>query len=184
VTEATSTAPDSLRLFFALWPDEPTRLALNYTGKWLHQHWGGRRMRADSLHLTLAFLGSTPVAQLDTMVAAVNTVRAAAYDLALDQSGYWCHNRIGWIGARQAPSQHIELVGSLNAALKATGFPVDTHPHVPHVTLLRNCAGGELPACDPVQWTVSDFVLVASRAEADGARYEVIERWPLGRPGS
>jgi 2'-5' RNA ligase len=30
-----------------------------------------------------------------------------------------------------------------------------------------------------VRWPVSDFVLVASRTEAEGARYDVIRRWPL-----
>jgi 2'-5' RNA ligase len=50
---------------------------------------------------------------------------------------------------------------------------------VPHVTLLRNTAGGALPECDPVRWPVRDFVLVASRTDADGAHYEVIRRWPL-----
>jgi 2'-5' RNA ligase len=30
-----------------------------------------------------------------------------------------------------------------------------------------------------VRWPIGDFVLVASRTEADGAHYEVIRRWPL-----
>ena len=60
--------PDSLRLFFALWPDETTQGALYRTGKWMHKHWGGRLMRRDTLHLTLAFLGSMPAEQLDTVI--------------------------------------------------------------------------------------------------------------------
>ena len=178
-TGVASPTPDTLRLFFALWPDDATRDALNRTGKWLHQHWGGRRMRADTLHITLAFLGSTPADQLDSLVACAATVRTEAFELILDQPGYWRHNRIGWLGASQAPPPHRELVGLLNAALQAAGFPVDTRPHVPHVTLLRKSAGGEVPRCEAVRWPIRDFVLVQSSTESDGAHYDVIRRWPL-----
>jgi 2'-5' RNA ligase len=171
--------PDTLRLFFALWPDDATRDALNRTGKWLHQHWGGRRMRADTLHITLAFLGSTPAEQLKALVACADVVRTHTFELVLDQAGHWRHNHIGWFGASETPPQHFELVGALNTALQAAGFPVDARPHVPHVTLLRNSAGGEVPSCAPVRWPISDFVLVKSRTDSSGAQYEVIRRWPL-----
>ncbi|MBW8365839.1 MAG: RNA 2',3'-cyclic phosphodiesterase [Rhizobium sp.] len=180
-TEPRPVQPGTLRLFFALWPDGATRDALNRTGKWLHQHWGGRRMRADTLHITLAFLGSTPAAQLDTLVACADTVQSRAFELILNQAGYWRHNRIGWLGANEAPPQHLDLVGTLNTALQAADFPVDARPHVPHVTLLRNTAGGEIPACAPVRWPVSDFVLVKSVTEPEGANYKVIRRWSLDR---
>ena len=173
--------PGTLRLFFALWPDDATRDALNRTGKWLHQHWGGRRMRADTLHITLAFLGSTPVDQLNVLVACADTVQADAFELVLDQAGYWRHNRIGWLGAREMPPQHLEMVEQLNMQLRSAGFPVDPRPHVPHITLLRNSAGGEVPPCTPVRWSISEFVLVKSRTESVGAQYEVIRRWPLKR---
>ena len=179
LTEPGPAEPDTLRLFFALWPDDATRDALNRTGKWLHQHWDGRRMRADTLHITLAFLGSTPVDQLNVLTACADSVHTDAFELILDQAGYWRHNRIGWLGASETPPQHVELVGALNAALQGAGFAVDARPHVPHITLLRNSAGGEVPVCTPVRWPIGDFVLVASRTEADGAHYEVIRRWPL-----
>jgi len=179
LTEPGPAEPDTLRLFFALWPDDATRDALNQAGKWLHQRWGGRRMRADTLHITLAFLGSTPVAQLDALFACADAVQSEPFELILEQAGYWRHNRIGWLGASQTPPQHLELVGALNAALQAAGYSVDTRPHVPHVTLLRNSAGGEVPECTPVRWPISDFVLVASRRETDGMHYDVIRRWPL-----
>jgi 2'-5' RNA ligase len=180
VAEPVQTEPSSLRLFFALWPDDATRDALNRTGKWLHQHWGGRRMRADTLHITLAFLGATPAEKLDAVIACADAVQAEPYELLLDQAGDWRHNRIGWLGASGTPPQHFELVGALNTALEAAGFPVDARPHVPHITLLRNTVGGEVPGCAPVHWPVSDFVLVSSRTENEGAHYEVIRRWSLG----
>jgi 2'-5' RNA ligase len=179
IPELTRASPDTLRLFLALWPDEATRTALSHAGKWLHKHWGGRRMRADTLHITLAFLGSTPTERLDDLIACAESVRATAFELVLDQAGYWRHNRIGWLGANQTPPQQVELVTALNAALQAAGFPVDARPHVPHVTLLRNTAGGEPPPCEPVHWPVRDFVLVSSRTESDGAHYDVIRRWSL-----
>ena len=181
MTETTPGEPENLRLFFALWPDDETRDALFRTGKWLHKHWDGRLMRRDTLHLTLAFLGSTPPAKLETLFACADTVQTDAFELNPDQAGYWQHNRIAWLGVSQAPPQHVELVTALNATLLTMGFPVDARPHVPHVTLLRNTAGGEVPACEPVHWPVSDFVLVASHTEAKGAQYEVIRRWQLGR---
>ena len=177
--EPRPTEPASLRLFFALWPDDATRDALYRTGKWLHKHWGGRLMRADTLHITLAFLGSTPAGQLDALIACADRVQSDAFELILDQAGYWRHNRIGWLGASQTPPQHVELVGMLNSALQVAGFPVDGRPHVPHVTLLRKSSGGELPGCAPVRWPIHEFVLVQSVTESDGAHYAVIRRWPL-----
>ena len=178
--ESSPPQPDTLRLFFALWPDDATREALNRIGKWLHQHWGGRRMRADTLHITLAFLGSTPTDQLDRLADCADSVHAEPFELILDQAGYWRHNRIGWLGASETPAQYLELVSALNAALQAAGFPVDARPHVPHATLLRNTAGGEVPACTPVRWRASELVLVKSVTESSGAHYEVIRCWPLG----
>ena len=171
--------PATLRLFFALWPDDAIRDALNRTGKWLHQHWGGRRMRAETVHITLAFLGETPADRLAALVACADSIRADAYDLVLDQAGYWRHNRIGWLGASESPPRHFELVRGLNVALQQAGFPVDARPHVPHVTLLRNSQGGQVPACTPVVWPIRDFVLVKSVTESGGAHYDVIRRWPL-----
>ncbi|MDT3707423.1 MAG: RNA 2',3'-cyclic phosphodiesterase [Thiobacillus sp.] len=171
--------PATLRLFFALWPDDATRDALNRTGKWLHQHWGGRPMRVETVHITLAFLGETPAERLDDLVACADAARSDGFELILDQAGYWRHNRIGWLGASQTPPQYVELVGALNAALQGAGFPVDSRPHVPHVTLLRKSPGGEALACKPVRWPIGDFVLVKSATGSEGAHYDVIRRWSL-----
>ncbi|MFN3544979.1 MAG: RNA 2',3'-cyclic phosphodiesterase [Thiobacillus sp.] len=170
---------ETLRLFFALWPDDATRDALDRTGKWLHRHSGGRRMQADTLHITLAFLGATPVDKLDALCACAEAVAVEPYELLLDQAGYWRHNRIGWLGVSETPPQHFELVRALNAQLSAAGFPVDPRPHVPHVTLLRKSAGGEIPECRAVHWPIGEFVLVKSVTEPEGARYAVIRRWAL-----
>jgi 2'-5' RNA ligase len=33
----------------------------------------------------------------------------------------------------------------------------------------------------PVEWAVDDFALVESVTAPEGARYSVLERWPLAR---
>lgn len=177
--ESTRIRPDTLRLFFALWPDEAMREALDRMGEELHGSWGGRRMQADTLHITLAFLGSIPIHQLDGLVACADAIQTEAFDLVLDRMGYWRYNRIGWLGASRVPQPYFDLVGALNLALVKAGFSVDIRPPVPHVTLLRNSSGGIAPPSEPAHWQARDFVLVKSRTDSERAHYDVIGRWPL-----
>jgi len=168
--------PATQRLFFALWPDDATRDALNRTGKWLHQHWGGRRMHAETLHLTLAFLGETSVRMRSALLPHIDALQAAPFDLLLDRPGLWPHNRIGWLGAAETPVALVKLAADLRGALETASVAFDARPFAPHVTLLRQASGDTAPACIPVAWPVRDFSLVASHP---GARYEILHRWPL-----
>jgi len=179
LTESGPAKPAMRRLFFALWPDDATRNALNRTGKWLHQHWGGRRMRADTLHLTLVFLGDLPAAQIDALLQGIQGIPIGAFELSLDQAGHWPHNRIGWLGLSQ-PSQALEsLVQALRDQLRTLDIAFDARPHTPHITLLRKAQGGAALECLPVNWAVDGFVLVASNPQADGAHYDVLQTWRL-----
>jgi 2'-5' RNA ligase len=173
VTDATQ------RLFFALWPNAATRRALDRAGAVLHAAWGGRRMRADSLHLTLAFLGATPAAQLDAVRAAAASQSAAAFTLRLDRPGCWQHNHIGWLGVCEPPPALTLLASGLAEALHLHGVSCDAKPFVPHVTLLRNTRCGDAPAIEPLAWRAQDFALVASPGAGAGAGYRVLARWPL-----
>ncbi|MEQ1662952.1 MAG: RNA 2',3'-cyclic phosphodiesterase [Thiobacillus sp.] len=172
------TDTDSQRLFLALWPDDTTRDALHRTGKWLHKHWGGRLMRRDTLHLTLAFLGNTPVNRLDALTAYVGSVDIENFELILDQAGCWPHNHIGWLGATEKSVPLLDLTARLRIALRKADLHFEDKPFVPHVTLLRNTRGGAATACEPVRWPISGFALLASDTNAEGACYTVLRRWP------
>ena len=172
----------SLRLFFALWPDEATRVALDNAAATLHPIWGGRRVHSESLHLTLAFLGDTPVTRLDALRQLAATLTGAPFTLKLDSPGCWQHNRVGWLGVKDIPPALAQLVPDLWRVLHAGEFAVDDRRYIPHVTLLRNARCNATPPCQPVVWHAQSFVLLASRKPGAGGGYGVLGEWPLSAP--
>ena len=177
-------AEKTLRLFFALWPDSDTRTALDRTGKWLQRHCEGRRTRAQTLHLTLVFLGSVSVSRLDTLRELAAQVSAEKFALNLDQAGCWRHNRVGWLGAGEVPPALAILVADLENRLESSLFRFDKRAFVPHVTLLRKARCADVPACRPVDWPVDRFVLVESQSTDSGVQYQIVGEWPLATPAA
>lgn len=135
-------------------------------------------MRAENLHLTLAFLGSVDAGRLDELVAAADTVVPQRFTVMFDEPGYWKHNRIFWLGASIVPAELSQLVAELRAALLARGIKFDPKPFVPHITLLRNARPPkEMPALPAVSWEASGFALVSSERDDEGPRYRVAARF-------
>lgn len=168
----------SLRLFFALWPDDPTRARLADWMQAIHRASGGRAMPPENVHLTLAFLGSTPAAALPAIAAAAGRAAPRTFTLRIDAPGYWRHNQIAWAGAREVPPALAALVGDLRAALLEANVAFDPKPFVAHLTLVRKAPPGfRLPRLEPIEWPVRDFVLVRSMTGPDGSAYEVTQRW-------
>jgi len=171
---------DTIRLFFALWPDAQVRARLDGWAAALHADCGGRRMRAENLHLTLAFLGATGAARLEQLKHLAAQVSVTAFDLQIDQPGYWKHNRIAWAGASVIPEPLAALIADLRDELTAGGFRFDPKPFVPHVTLLREAREPQpLPQFPAIAWPVSGLALVRSVPGGQGVRY-VVE---AARPG-
>jgi 2'-5' RNA ligase len=140
---------------------------------------GGRATRAESIHLTLAFLGATDPARLAELREVAGGVQTRPFALVLDQAGYWKHNRIAWAGASAVPPALDGLVSSLRGALGDARFPFDPKPFVPHVTLVRNARPGfATPQFAPIVWGVEEFVLVESATQPRGSAYAIAGRWP------
>jgi len=143
----------------------------------------GRVMRADTLHLTLAFLGDVGDARLPELGAIGRRVaaRAQASTFILDRLGHWAHNRIDWAGCTEMPQPLAALAGDLRGELQIAGLPVEFRPFVPHVTITRKRAGVTTTlALPPLRVPVDVLLLVESRRQAAGAEYAALERWPLG----
>ena len=179
-----ATKPARLRVFFALWPGAATAAALHARARALHAECGGRMMRRDTIHLTLAFLGDVAKSRLAALEAVAQSVRGERFVLALDRVGSWRGNRVLWAGCSQAPAALSAVAETLAAGLRAADFALEARAFNPHVTLVRNAVrppqGVDMPA---LRWPVASFVLVASERDAGGAHYRVLARWPLGGGG-
>jgi 2'-5' RNA ligase len=175
------------RVFFALWPDADAASRLHTIARCWHEVLGGRVMREDSLHATLAFVGDVAPQRLPDLRAVAAGIRLPGMPLAFDRGGCWRHNQIAYLGLRETPDALRCLWSALAAGLRAADFSIETRPFSPHITLLRkaNCLAfdaateKENPATEPVVWSVRDFVLVMSSISANGSRYEQIGAWPL-----
>lgn len=167
------------RCFFALWPDEALADSLHETARAAQGGCGGRLMRRDNLHLTLAFLGELAVDRVAAAMAAADGLAGTqGFDLPLDRLGYWQHNRILWAGG-VSPGLTF-LAETLAARLRAASFTLETRAFAAHVTLLRDARCEVVPTLPaPLAWPVREFVLAESRPTSAGARYDVIGRWPL-----
>jgi len=168
------------RLFFALWPDEELRSALDQSAKQLL----GKRVRrvaADNLHITLAFAGACTADQRACLETAAGEIQAPRFELCIDRLGYWQKPRTLWAGCHHTPMEIRTLAGALQAVLAGCGFTPDARAYVPHVTLARkqNTApdSNKFPA---ITWSISEFCLVESVTDPAGARYRVLCRWALG----
>ena len=168
-----------LRLFFALWPTDDIRRAMWKTGGRLHEVWGGRRMKPDTLHMSLVFLGDTPAERLDELRTLAAGQEGRTFNLGFKQAACWRHNKVGFISPDDTPPALVQLVYGLEEGLEAAGFHFDQRPYKPHVTLLRNTRCTTQVVFEPIAWHPEEFVLVASDLTEHGPVYQLLGRWKL-----
>lgn len=171
---------DHRRLFFALWPKAAERAALAVWQPTLQKLCGGRAMRPETLHCTLVFLGNVAAHRLEVLTLAAREVVMHPFTLELGAAHCWGHNRIVYAAPLSLPQELAGLVAGLEAALRRHGFHFDARDYQPHVTLLRHAGwtAAELLPMPVVRWHCRDFALVESLRDGNGARYEVLARFP------
>jgi 2'-5' RNA ligase len=167
------------RLFFALWPDDAVRTALDEAGKSLL----GKRVKrvpAANLHLTLAFAGSVTASVRHCLEAAAAGIQVAPFELCFDHCGHWPRPRIAWIGPTQVPPALWSLVGGLRTVFESCGLHVETRPYQPHVTLARKVGSlANDTTITAVPWSIRSFSLVESVTDPRGVRYQRLVSWTL-----
>lgn len=165
------TPKESLRLFYALWPDDATRNALLQ----IQASMRGRLIRYENLHMTLAFLGQQPVSLLPTLTDILTHLPKLDIVLTLDRAGYFPRNRVAWAGAHQAPEALTALYHRLMQSLAQHGIASDTQSNFkPHVTLARDASAPPDIPFTPIRWQANQVALVQSTQRSDGVFYEVL----------
>lgn len=137
-------------------------------------------MRAETLHLTLLFLGNVPRAQIALAMQAAGRVSVPPFTLQLQQFACWEHNRIAYAAPAEPEAGLMQLSNALRHEVEQAGLSFDRRPFTPHVTLLRNidkCC--EMQTLEPLTWPVDQFVLVESASGEGGMRYLTLGSWQL-----
>ena len=169
-----------MRLFFALWPPRQAAAALHAWAQSVQRAAGGRVTRAETIHLTLAFLGEVSEENASRAIQAARLVTCQSHAMVLEQAKFWPRNRIVWAGPLETPAPMAALAAALAEELKAKGFRTESRTFKSHVTLIRKAREpGKLPPLPAVGWPVDEFALVRSQLSAAGSRYEFVERFAL-----
>ena len=171
-----------MRLFFAAWPPPRTALGLQRWAEEAARETRGKVTRAETIHLTLAFLGEIEEPSIQSVLKAGRDTSGKAHRLPLEQARYWKHNRIVWVGPNETPAPLARLAVDLKSFLLAQGFALEQRAFEAHVTLIRKAHEPRaLPALPALGWPVDEFVLVRSTLSNEGSSYDVLERFPLAR---
>jgi 2'-5' RNA ligase len=177
----------SRRLFFALWPDEAARGALARATRAAVGACGGRAVPAQSLHATLAFLGSVPERRLGELAEIARGIAGAFVPesplvVRFEALAHWVGPKIlVALCAAESRAAH-SLADALKHATRAAGFAPDLKPFHAHVTLGRKVARAPaVPMTHAVSWTFDGFALIESRTAAHGSAYSVVQSYLLDR---
>jgi RNA 2',3'-cyclic 3'-phosphodiesterase len=172
---------DRLRLFLALRLPPPTLDTLHaWAAAELH---GGRVVPREHLHVTLAFLGPRPAAELDAIGAALRDAAAAAEPIALEPVRWRETRSVGMVVLADENGAAGRLAVDLHGRLEALGvYRREQRPWLPHVTVLRFRSRPRLDLQLPElgRFAPSDAAAFLSRLHPSGARYEVLQSFALG----
>jgi 2'-5' RNA ligase len=164
-----------------------------------------RWVRAESLHVTLKFIGEKPEETVDAIKGALPAIRTDAVDVTFRGHGFFPGAkapRVFWVGVEAGP-QLTALATAVDSVTATLGIPKEEHSFSPHLTLARG--GGRsgtpgrqkgdspnqtfprlqeklavMPTPDFGTMTAREFFLYQSQPMRGGSRYTKIAHFPLG----
>lgn len=173
-----------MRSFIAIEIDENARRRLGAVrGAGILEGGGVRWVRPESLHLTLKFLGEIAPSAVPLVTEAMEEASqdVGPFYLELKGLGFFPdarRPRVFWAGIRDRGGGMARLHARLEEALGRRGFPMDTRPFHPHLTLAR--IKGRLDRPPRMEGrgddlfgaqTVHEMVLFKSELRPQGPRY-------------
>src|SRR5258708_6788437 len=157
---------------------------------------------AESLHVTLKFIGEQPEEQIPRLREALASVQAKPISLALRDYGFFPTARaprVFWLGI-EANEDLPNLAAKVETALAALAIPREEHAFTPHLTLARSGSGAprmrreeksisrferlhkQLAAMAPPDFgtmTAREFFLYRSQLSPNGSQYSKLASFPL-----
>jgi 2'-5' RNA ligase len=98
---------------------------------------------AESVHLTLKFIGEWPAERLDQLKQALSVVHGQQVELAFSGTGFFPtpkSARVFWIGIQVGP-ELAALAQAIDSATSALGVESEKRAFTPHLTLARTGSG-------------------------------------------
>lgn len=177
VSEEQSDVLAPRRLFIGLWPASDVVPNIMQCVRAAHHECGGRMMRDDTLHMTLAFLGHVSQGRTEELMQAAQSWTVNTGRITLRRIGRFDGPGVVWAGPD--PDQPEWLYGvydRLWQSLCGLGWSRPERPFRPHVSLLRNAGPVQGVVCPPISWVSGEAVLVASTPQANSSYYQVLTR--------
>lgn len=161
-----------------------------------------RWVRAESLHLTLKFIGEQPDGRLSTVQQALAEIHSPATGLNFHGYGFFPtarSARVFWVGV-DADEHLARLASRIEQALEPLGIKPEGREFSPHLTLARGKSAapqrrsddrpnrsfhrlqeklGALPPPEFGTMTAREFFLYQSKLSPAGSQYTQLRRFPL-----
>jgi RNA 2',3'-cyclic 3'-phosphodiesterase len=193
-----------MRLFVALDIDDDIR---GHIARFLEGVSGfvpeARWVQAESLHVTLKFIGEKNEERADQIKQSLAMIRADSFDLNIRGYGFFPNTRaprVFWIGL-EAGQKLGALAAMVDENLASLGIPKEEHAFNAHITLARAGASNSrgkrgsksrengfqrlqqkltaLPIPDFGAMTTREFFLYQSRLSPVGSKYTKLARFAL-----
>ncbi len=158
-----------------------------------------RWVQPDGLHLTLKFLGDTPLARVEEVKSALARAAAGSEPFSFSVGGLGCfpntrQPRVVWVGVQEPTGALTHLQRAVEAHIAPLGFPTEQRPFSPHLTLgrVRKEASrsevqqiGQVVTASPVgtlgQMTATVVSYIKSDLRPSGAVYTTLFEARLGQ---
>jgi RNA 2',3'-cyclic 3'-phosphodiesterase len=156
---------------------------VNALAGWQERELRGRIVPRGNLHITLAFLGSRPAAELESIGAALRAAANRAKRPTLTVRGYRETRSVAMLTLEDEDWRAASLAKDLFKRLERLGvYRRERRQWLPHVTVARFQERPRLrpplPELDP--FSPSDAAVYLSRLRPTGAQYEVLDSFALG----
>jgi RNA 2',3'-cyclic 3'-phosphodiesterase len=174
----------SLRLFCALrLPDDVLAGLVAWGRGALPERRGVRRVSHANLHVTLAFLGRCPAAEVPAIAGELRAAAAAARSARFAVSRYRETRSVGMLVLDDEDGRATALADDLHERLERLGvYERERRPWLPHLTVVRFRERPRLtpPLPELGPFGPSDAALYHSVLRSTGAQYEALETFALG----